>query len=204
MQGQRIAYIDTSKGILILFLFFGHLRVLAGMEGLDDPVLQVMGAGIGAYRPFFMQTFFLITGFCSTFAIGFRPFLLKNLKTLLLPAVLLDLLSYGITAVTSGAGQPFGVYLAGFAGWLTTGGPWFILALFWAKILLWGISRLPLPWQVLSAVVLYLSGLALDHFDWVENYLWHRHALLAVPFLLGGYLLKGNIGRIQKYLLTHR
>ena len=198
---QRIGYIDTAKGILILCLLFGHLRVLAKWEGLDDPVLQVMGAGIGAYRPFFMQTFFLITGFCSTFRTGFWPFLLKNLKTLLLPAVLLDVLCYGIMAAAGGAEQSFGAHLSGFATWLTTGGPWFIFALFWAKILFWGISRLPRVWQVLLVAGLYLLGLALNHFDWVENVQWHRHALLALPFLLGGYLLKGNMERLQKYLL---
>ena len=198
---QRIGYIDTAKGILILCLLFGHCRILAARQGLDDTVLDVMGAGIGTYRPFFMQTFFLITGFCSTFAIGFWPFLLKNLKTLILPAVLLDLLVYGILALAGGQTQPFGAHLAGFASWLVTGGPWFIFALFWAKILFWCISRLPRPWQIGLVAVLYLLGLTLNHFDWFENYQWHRHALLALPFLFGGYLLKGRMVQIEKYLL---
>lgn len=201
VERQRIGYIDTAKGILILFLLFGHLRVLAKLEGLDDPVLRVMGAGMGAYRPFFMQAFFLISGFCSTFLTGFWPFLLKNLKTLLLPAVLLDLLAYGIMAATGNADQPFAAHLAGFSSWLSTGGPWFIFALFWAKILLWGICRLPRAYQIVLVAFLYLLGLALNHFDWVDNYLWHRHALLALPFLYGGFLLKGHFEQLQKYLL---
>lgn len=201
MQKQRIGYIDTAKGVLILCLLFGHCRVLSKWEGLDDPILKLMGSGIGAYRPFFMQTFFLITGFCSTLKIGFWPFLLKNLKTLMLPAVLLDMLGYGIMAAAFGAAQPFTAYLAGFASWLTTGGPWFIFAVFWAKILFWGISRLPRTSQILLVAALFLLGLALNHFDWFANYQWHRHALLALPFLFGGYLLKGNLERLQKYLL---
>lgn len=201
MQQQRIGYIDTAKGLLILFLLFGHCRILASWQGLDDPVLHLMGKGIGLYRPFFMQTFFLITGFCSTFSIGFLPFLLKNLKTLLLPAVLLDLLCYGIMAATGSVEESFAAHLAGFASWLKTGGPWFIFALFWAKLLLWGISRMKRPWQILLVVVLYLLGLALNHFEGFDNFLWHRHALLAVPFLYGGFLLKGKMARIQKYLL---
>lgn len=201
MQQQRIGYIDTAKGILILFLLFGHVRVIGKMEGLDDPVLRLMGSGIGLYRPFFMQTFFLITGFCSTFRIGFWPFLLKNLKTLLLPAVLLDLLCYGIMVATGNAEQPFGAHLAGFADWLTTGGPWFIFALLWAKILLWGISRLSRTYQIMLVAILYLIGLALNHVNWFDNYLWHRHALLALPFLYAGFLFKGNMEKVQKYLL---
>ena len=201
MPQQRIGYIDTAKGILILCLLFGHCRIISGWQGMDDPVLHVMGAGIGAYRPFFMQTFFLITGFCSTFAVGFWPFLGKNLKTLILPAMLLDLLCFGIMAMVGGNGQSFGAHLAGFAAWLSTGGPWFIFALFWAKILLWVISRLPRVWQIVLVAALYLLGLTLNHFEWFENYQWHRHALLAVPFLYGGYLLKGKMERIQKYLL---
>ena len=201
MQQQRIGYIDTAKGILILCLLFGHLRVVAKLEGLDDPVLRMVGAGIGAYRPFFMQTFFLITGFCSTFRIGFREFLLKNLKTLILPAVLLDLLCFGIMAAIGDSGQSFGAHLAGFASWFTEGGPWFIYALFWAKLMFWGISRLPRPYQFALVAALYLLGLVLNRFDWVENYQWHRHALLALPFLFGGYLLKGHLGQFQKYLL---
>lgn len=201
MQQQRIGYIDTAKGLLILFLLFGHCRILASWQGLDDPVLHLMGKGIGLYRPFFMQTFFLITGFCSTFRIGFRPFLLKNLQTLLLPAILLDLLCYGIMAATGCTEQSFGIHLAGFSSWLKMGGPWFIFALLWAKLLLWGISRLKLPRQLLLVVVLYLLGLALNHFEWFDNFLWHRHALLAVPFLYGGFLLKDKMDRVQKYLL---
>ena len=200
-QQQRIAWLDTAKGILILCLLYGHLRVLAKWEGLDDPVLGVWGAGIGSYRPFFMQTFFLITGFCSTFQIGFGPFLLKNLKTLILPAVVLDLLCFGIMAAAGSAGQSLGAHLAGFSTWLSTGGPWFIFALFWGKILMWFIARMPRGCQFLSVAVLFLLGLALNRFDWVENYQWHRHALLALPFLFGGFLLKGNLDRVQPYLL---
>ena len=202
MQRQRIGYIDAAKGILILFLLFGHLRVIGKMEGLDDPVLGVVGSGIGLYRPFFMQTFFLITGFCSTFLIGVGPFLVKNLKTLMLPAVLIDLLCFGIMAVTGNADQSFGAHLAGFATWLSMGEPWFIFALLWAKLMLWCITRIPRTYQMLIVAFLFLLGLTLNHFDWVENFMRHRHALLALPLLYGGFLLKGNLERLQKYLRT--
>lgn len=200
-QQERIAYLDTAKGILILCLLYGHLRVLAKWEGLDDPVLSVWGAGIGSYRPFFMQTFFLITGFCSTFTVGFLPFLLKNLKTLILPAVLIDLLCFGIMSAAGSADQGFGAHLAGFSSWFSTGGPWFVIALFWAKILMWFISRMSRGYQFMSVAVLFLLGLALNHFNLVDNYQWHRHALMAIPFLFGGYLLKGNLDRLQRCLL---
>ena len=63
----RITYIDVAKGILICCLLYGHIRVYGPMDGLQDDVMQFMSKTGPLYGAFFMQTFFIITGFCSSF-----------------------------------------------------------------------------------------------------------------------------------------
>lgn len=87
----RIAYIDIAKGILILCMLYGYIRVYGPMEGMNDPVMHVMSHTSGLYGAFFMQSFFIITGFCTSFTGGGKKYIWKNIKTLLFPSMLLFL-----------------------------------------------------------------------------------------------------------------
>lgn len=181
----RIEFIDIAKGILIMCLLFGHVRVYGHIEGMNDKFMDVMLYPIDIYRSFFMQAFFVITGFCSSFKIDFKTFLWKNVKTLLLPSILLFLFSefyklcifeHTISAL------PF----IKLALWITTEAPWFIMAMFLGKLLYWPIYRLQLKWQVIILSILYLVGLISHLYSPLPNYLWFQHALLLTPYLLVG------------------
>lgn len=198
---QRIAYIETIKGLLILCLLYGHYKVMAWDEGMSDIVLRVMNGTVGLYNCFFMQTFFIITGFCSSYNVSFFRFLLKNIKTLITPAILLEFISF---LVLSGLDDDYLPCLwqniMSFSGWLTTGGPWFIISLFWVKILFWFIAKFSNLTQLFICVLLYVCGLALNDVDIIPNYMWHRHSLLMVIYMYMGYYAKSHKDIIRPWL----
>lgn len=192
----RITYIDVAKGILICCLLYGHIRVYGPMDGLQDDVMQLMSKTGPLYGAFFMQTFFIITGFCSSFKVGFKNFLWKNIKTLLIPSILLFLFSeYYKMIVFQADNHPFVLLL----DWLTTGGPWFIITMFWAKIIYYGIYKLSVKYQIALMGLLYFSGLVLPHFH-VINYQWHQHVFLMIPYLYVGTWCKAHVDVMERYL----
>lgn len=193
---KRITYIDTIKGILILCLLYGHYKNMAWSQGMNDKILRMMNATVGLYGCFFMQTFFIITGFCSSFNNAFSQFLWKNIKTLIIPAIILTLIECLVLAGVDGNYfENLWQRLQSFPTWLTTGGPWFIIALFWAKMFFWFISKLSNPLQLVVCVVLYMTGLFLNESDILPNYMWHRHTLLMIIYLYMGYFAKSH--RVQ-------
>lgn len=195
----RIAYVDVAKGILICLMLYGHIRVYGPMEGMGDNVMRVMAHTDGVYSAFFMQSFFILTGFCASFKITFNEYLWKNVKTLLLPGLALLLFSEYYKEIAFK-----GVFTKGpvvsLINYFVTGGHWFILAMFWAKIIYWPIARLSSLWMQIPAVAsLYLLGLSL-HSLRVTNYQWHQHALLMVPYLLVGVWWREHQELVARWL----
>lgn len=187
----RIEYIDIAKGLLIICLLFGHERVYGPMDGVDDKFMFIMAYPCVIYSAFFMQAFFIITGFCSSFKVDFKMFLWKNIKTLLLPSILLFMFSeyYKLCIFEHTLSTlPF----SKLALWITTGAPWFIMAMFLGKLLYWPICRLQKKWQIVILAVLYLIGLLAHKYSSYPNYLWYQHTLLLTPYLLVGNQLKVN------------
>ena len=185
----RIEYIDIAKGILIMCLLFGHERAYGPMDGVNDRFMYVMTYPCVIYGAFFMQAFFIITGFCSSFKVDFKTFLWKNVKTLLLPSILLFMFSeyYKLCIFEHTLSTlPF----SKLALWITTGAPWFIMAMFLGKLLYWPIYRLRLKWQIVILAVLYLTGLVAHQYSSQPNYLWYQHTLLLTPYMLVGNQLK--------------
>lgn len=193
----RIAYIDIAKGILIMCMLYGHIRVYGPMEGMNDPVMHIMSHTSGLYGAFFMQSFFIITGFCTSFTGGVK-YIWKNIKTLLIPSILLFLLSeyYKVTFFQGIIDlSPFRKLF----DWLTVGGPWFIIALFWAKLLYYLICKLGIKYQVALLLILYLFALACNFFN-VTNYQWFQHTLLLMPYLFVGKICRENWMKIEPKL----
>ena len=140
IKADRIPWIDISKGILILCLVYGHHKLFAMRSGYEDGVTVFIQYSMRFYAAFFMQTFFIITGFCSSFTTQFSKFVWKNIKTLLIPAALLVVLRLYVWDIFSGTRLSIS-HFAELMTWVNQGGPWFIMALFWAKILYWPLNK---------------------------------------------------------------
>ena len=199
-QGRRIAWIDITKGILIICLVYGHHKLFAIWSDHEDIVTDFIHYSMGIYSAFFMQTFFIITGLCSKFSSSFSYFLWKHVKTLIIPSVILIILSSYFFDVYSGSNLSFN-HFKDLLTWVKQGGPWFILALFWAKILYWPLLKFcNKQTQLVIVVVLYFIGLALNQFDYFPNYMFHRHTFLMMPYLAIGVFLKQHMTFLEKHL----
>lgn len=194
---QRIKYIDTTKGILMMCLLYGHMKIISNGMGINDHVLKVVNATTGLYACFFMQTFFIITGFCSSFNTTFREHLWKNLKTLLFPAFLLTTISICVACISQ---ETLWDRFYELTNWLTVGGPWFIISMFWARILFWFVLKIGKYGQIAILVSLYLLSLWLNSSQPFLNYQWHRHTFLLMPYLAFGYYLKAHRDNIDAHL----
>ena len=70
MSKVRYDWIDVAKGILFCCMLYGHIRVYGPMDGLKDDVMHLMGKTVHLFDAYDMQSFFVITGFVSTFDVG--------------------------------------------------------------------------------------------------------------------------------------
>lgn len=77
-MNKRIEYFDTTKGLLMFFLVWGHMIIFANKLGIISDFTQTIQYTVPFYRVFFMQTFFFITGFCTSWHTSFRNFFAKN------------------------------------------------------------------------------------------------------------------------------
>lgn len=129
---------------------------------------------------------------------GGKKYIWKNIKTLLIPSILLFLLSeyYKVTFFQGIIDlSPFRKLF----DWLTVGGPWFIIALFWAKLLYYLICKLGIKYQAALLLILYLFALACNFFN-ITNYQWFQHTLLLMPYLFVGKICRENWMKIEPKL----
>lgn len=132
MMKQRDTYVDIAKGIGILLIVSIHTEVF-GVIG--NPLAFVA-----------VPIFFFMSGFYDRSDRNFNDYFKKSLKTLVLPAVVWILIAtmygkfLGFLKDGSWGENPFDWYN------MTGGdGPaWFLFALFYTKVLTWGVIRMKL------------------------------------------------------------
>lgn len=188
---QRDHTIDIAKGLLIFFVVWFHMKtILGGSCGLEHPMFNVLHMAYKGYSIFFMPAFFFITGYCSNFDKTFKDFLMSNIKGILIPMVVLNvipcLLSFSIEGLW---------YLVTWGNWLYGLSFWFLPVLFVAKMMFWSIARLIQgKWLMLSVLLVCFAGAILFvQFDLLPNY-WYWKSALAYVFFLGiGYLFKHEV-----------
>lgn len=197
MAAKRIEYIDIAKALLILCLLYGHMFMVARLQGFEDATHTSLVKVTRIYATFFMQAFFLITGLCSSFNKKFGQYLWNNTKTILIPGVTLVIIDRYL--YNSLPGNPF-EHTPTAIEWLTTGGPWFIFALFEAKLIYWAINKLAAKWQLLIICPLAIICLALARYRFTENYLWYQHTFMMLPYLCFGNLAKKYMDKVDVIL----
>ncbi len=84
-MANRIHWIDLSKGILILIMVLGHVANFSKRAGVDDTFLLFWWKIAWWYVPFYMQTFFVLSGFTSNFDKDGKPFFKSMCRSLAVP-----------------------------------------------------------------------------------------------------------------------
>lgn len=231
-MAKRVGYVDIAKAIAVLFIILGHTGLVFNADmtpgGVPYPVTRF------AFT-FHLPTFFILSGF---FLHAERPLTLDGVKrdarSLLVPyavacaltvagAVAVAVLTPGVPAAETarrwigaslwGAGATHPMALVQTE---RIGGIWFLLALFWIRILIPLTSRIPdiprllvmagllaasvlagqhvwLPWSILSglgcAFYVYLGWLIRKHglFERLHGAMWAVPAALwAAVIVFGG------------------
>lgn len=185
-MGNRISYIDVTKGLLIILLMFSHTFWCFDMKHVESTFLTDLSKISSVWNCFFMACFFLITGMCSNFNKSFLQTLKSNFKSLIFPAIvfciLFDLRKYGFCDFAAK------VILKG-------GGFWFLSALFLSKLTVWLLNR----WIrrrifiIVFLLILTVIGKCLSEFDFVPNYWYHRNYLFFTLFVSLGNIYKDQI-----------
>lgn len=67
---KRIEYIDVCKGMLILLVLIHHIPQAGNWAcGMDSLVLDYINGYSFIVCSFFMQAFFVVSGYCSSFSL---------------------------------------------------------------------------------------------------------------------------------------
>lgn len=202
---QRKPWIDIAKGILILFVILGHVQYFAhDFVGIDD--FKFVEKSFIVFITWYMPAFFVVTGYCTNYNISFKDFLLKNFKSLVVPCVLIGVfLSSWIHLFLSSKGLSYHNFLEqDYRHLLLTCGPWFLTALFVAKVLMYGILRYLKcndKWTLLFLLGLMLVAASLYNKKIIYNVWYFEHALMLLPFMFVGVLLrKRQPNKKEKYI----
>ena len=134
---NRLHWVDVAKGILIMFVVFQHLPVISEAAGIEHDGVGKLGHLSFLFTCFYMQAFFILTGYCSNFEKPFAAFLKSSFKTIMIPAIFFSFLYYISLALFY---YDFS-YVEKMAsiGFIMNGGSkfWFLNALFLLRIMYW-------------------------------------------------------------------
>lgn len=186
---QRLGYVDIAKGMLITYLIIHHI-IDFGIRNFDLGGNVVLTTLREVQRPimlcYFMQAFFFITGYCSNFDNPFIIFLKKQIKSLLIPALIFTVLYYSAKFDFKSLFETL-IYFGGRF--------WFITSLFIAKLFYWLLNKYIKNGVVLFSVLLVVSFLStiIDSKDYFPNYWWNRQTMDLCLFLYVGQFMRGKI-----------
>ena len=190
MPKERLHYMDIAKGLMITFLMFGHFKTDFYSLGLASESLEKLTDWHDYFLVFYMQGFFLVTGYCANFDKPWKKFFVANVKGLIIPAVLFTIICRGILGVAEGqSGQQIIHYIFSSLGY------WFLWALFFAKILYYSIRKIQF-----SGLLLLLLSIVTDCiyiYTSTENTIFWMNTLLCAPFLYVGETLRNYSGKMR-------
>ena len=132
---NRLHWVDVAKGLLIMFVVFQHLPVISEAAGIEHDGVGKLGHLSFLFTCFYMQAFFILTGYCSSFDKPFAAFLKSSFKTIMIPAIFFSFLYYISLAFLyydfSYVEQMYSI------GFIMNGGSkfWFLNALFLLRIM---------------------------------------------------------------------
>lgn len=182
--------IDIMKGFLIIGVVYYHMiTILNGSCGIDHPFFHSLYYLSSLYKGFFMPAFFVVTGYCSSFDKPFIPFLISNVKGIIVPMISMNiiscLLSFNLTALE---------YMVTFDNWLWGLSFWFLPVLFLSKILSWPIFHfISNNWYRAIGCVLFFSvAVLLTKYDIFPDYWYWKSSLAFIFFIFIGIFLRNN------------
>ena len=197
---KRIPYFDVAKGMLICLVIISHIYLeTLTVAKIPNSTFAWMRSWQWIHVSFFMPAFFIITGLCSNFEKEFKPFFISNVRTILIPAIVFDLLFFTIPCLFMGQ-DPWIIVMTGFVKRaLAFGGVyWFLPCLFLSKLIYWTLNKYTnklIYWIILIALV--ALGFILHYFKLYPQKWWYLNQVFNLTIFLGigQYLNKDTIDR---------
>ena len=196
---QRIHWIDIYKGFFILMMVWGHIPSMAASHGLDNTNLMKCLQISSIYTCFFMQGFFILTGYTSNFERGFKDYCIGIFKSLVIPWISFSLLSRLIGVVIFN--QTLFDHIGQNEYFFLIEDYWFLHALIFSKLLYYFIRKY-LKTDITRFVVLLIITLCgfysieyyydkgVSNAYHAYNYLHYKDFLCMIIFLWIGDILK--------------
>lgn len=200
---ERIHWIDITKGLFIILMVLGHIPNMSGNLGLNNTYLVKCVFFASLYGCFFMQGFFVLTGYTSNFDKEFKPFLLSNIKLLVIPWLSFSVITRLLSHVFFN--QPFFDEINGEKYFFLIEDYWFIQALFFSKIAYYFIRKyiksdlgrfvILLCMTIIGFYsISYYYNLGFENPYHVNNYLHYKDFLCMAVFLwVGDYMKRRDI-----------
>lgn len=194
-KSSRIDYVDVAKGLGLIIVVFGHLYTYGG--GISRIIFS-----------FHMPLFFILSGYCFSpeRSTDFENYLIKKVKSLLLPYAIFCLIgfafSFCISSWRSGLSNYtlVEVFFNTQPETLHVGQIWFLVCLFWVEILAYFVYKYILSKMHPVGIIIVLGLLV-----WIANavpavniglFIYGRwpfkmdSALMAMVFYFIGYYIK--------------
>lgn len=180
MAGERYTYIDATKGILIMILVFHHFIWLSvdGYQIANDLVTNLKPIRAYLYMPWFMTTFFMITGACTHWEK--KESVIEIIKTGALTLVLPCYLIMGYQH-------------------------WFISAMFIVRILFWYIQKYTPPkYALIVCMGVSFIGCCCLNIDVIKQHetLACFHAMAVIVFMEIGVIIKRHFKNLKFIIIS--
>lgn len=198
-SGIREKSIDVMKGILILMVVWGHIVFYVGLySGIalkTSPFVYTAFISNNFIAPYYMAAFFWVTGYCSSYRRRFRDQVVIDFRRLVVPAVIIPVLMSFFFS------PPLESFQRTLINTLHLKLPWFLLACFLSKNMLYAFRGVKLRWLKLTIQLLlsFLGCYLLEKYK-EYNYICLFHAMAFVPFVAIGHEMR-NLEIKDKWII---
>lgn len=193
---ERLHYIDVTKGILILLLLVSHFGISAKWAGIDNTNPNFLGFYYlqPVYSCFFMQCFFIISGYCSNFDIAPEAFCRKIVKQLVVPWLFFEFIRIVFFVIKEGTW----VIIPDNGEYTTY---WFLNALIFAKLACFVVHFIDKSDKliVILSFLFLILGITIHEYGYC-NVLCIQQSLVATFFVSIGFVLKNRTEIFNKLL----
>lgn len=175
---------------------FVHLpQIGISLLSIDSFYLDYLDFHNYLFGCFYMPAFFYLTGFCSNYSIGFKSFFIKNIKSILIPAIAFSIIVRVLEQYLEVNEAIANYHLKNYITLvLNCGSFWFLKSLFISKMILFLMKKiLNNEFLTLCIAILlsFLSSFANQTFFFNDRFCFVQ-ALMLMPAIAMGALIKAR------------
>ncbi len=182
-----------------MFVIVGHMKVYSHIYGVDNEAYEIYNLN-KVWNGFFMQGFFFITGYCSTFSKKWKDYIYGNIKGILVPLLMVSFIISLIHLIFGFRSNTYQDWEKGFLK--VSFDYWFLNSIFLAKIIYYPIAKLNFYRKCYATLLLFIVGFCLWKYNILPEIWYFKHAFMLIPFMAAGEVLRYRTLAIKHYLIS--